>query len=332
MSIKSVLKKIPDFKGANLLIRVPLAIVFILQADIVIMPAMCNIHQFELRVAHFFRKRIIVDFYLSLYDTMILDRLAFNKESKKAKDFLLFDRRCVDYASDLFFLNNSEARYYLELIGRSGVKNFKIIPLCIEQKVKCQLPYFRKSSKTLNICWWGSYIPLHGLDLILDAALILKNKDSINVHFYLFGNDSSKSKLYENFIAKNQLSSQVTVDNSYTFNNGKLEPFLANHCDLVLGSFGKSLKAKTVLVNKLVDGIAMKAPILSGYTKGAQEFFTDDDIFFADNDPNEIANRIIEVSKVSEKSIDAKVDRAYEKYLKYFSTQSYFESMKAVIG
>ena len=31
MSLKSVLKKIPDFKGANFLIRVPLAIVFILQ-------------------------------------------------------------------------------------------------------------------------------------------------------------------------------------------------------------------------------------------------------------------------------------------------------------
>ena len=33
MSLKSVLKKIPDFKGANFLIRVPLAIVFILQGE-----------------------------------------------------------------------------------------------------------------------------------------------------------------------------------------------------------------------------------------------------------------------------------------------------------
>ena len=31
MSIKSVLKKIPDFKGANWLIRIPLGVVFILQ-------------------------------------------------------------------------------------------------------------------------------------------------------------------------------------------------------------------------------------------------------------------------------------------------------------
>ena len=31
MSLKSFLKKIPDFKGANFLIRIPLAIVFILQ-------------------------------------------------------------------------------------------------------------------------------------------------------------------------------------------------------------------------------------------------------------------------------------------------------------
>lgn len=31
MSLKSFLKKIPDFKGANFLIRVPLAIVFIVQ-------------------------------------------------------------------------------------------------------------------------------------------------------------------------------------------------------------------------------------------------------------------------------------------------------------
>jgi len=35
----------------------------------------------------------------------------------------------------------------------------------------------------LRICWWGTFIPLHGLDNILQALKILKEQDLIYVQF-----------------------------------------------------------------------------------------------------------------------------------------------------
>lgn len=308
-----------------------ISFVFIIQSDIVILPAMCNKYQYELILAKFLRKEVIVDFYLSIYDTLVLDRQKVKKNSKEGRKYLSYDRKCINMASKLFFLNKAEAFYYLRLMNIEKDVDFQIIPICVESKNKCSLPYSNGHSEVFKICWWGSYIPLHGLEEIIEAMYLLKERSTTQFHLYIFGTDEEKSKPYRELILSYNLEKEISIDNSSTFNNGKLGPFLVENCDLVLGNFGDSEKAKTVLVNKLVDGAAMRAPILTGYSKGAQEYFSSQEIYFVDNKPLDIGLKLIEIMKESNEKIIERTNLSYSKYLQFFSVDAYYSNLTSAL-
>lgn len=300
-------------------------------SDIVIVPAMGNANQFELKYARILKKVVITDFFISFYDSQVLDRKNVKPGSKQALKLKKYDFNCINKSNYTLFLNKSESNYYLGLmnIPYNPAKHF-IIPLCIEESIiKCEVNYFSKSnpSKVFNICWWGTYIPLHGLEKIIEAAKVLKRDYNLNFHIYLFGTSEEKSKPYLNLIEEYKVSSVISIDNSSTFKNGKLTEFLVKNCDLVLGNFGDSEKAKNVLVNKLIDGVAMKAPVLTGESIAPHEFFSKNEIFYTKNNPELIAEKIHFISQLENNNIMAQIDRAYDIYKKSFSIKAYQKKM-----
>ena len=320
-------------KILNAVIQFSSRIYNLLLADYVFMTAMSQDKQTELLLAKLFKKYIITDFYLSMYDTFVNDREQTTKGSYKAKKLFRQDKNAIERAKKVFFLNKTEAKYYLGLFGQNfeGTKH-KIVPLCVEQKEKCKLSYFsKKSNDTIfNICWWGSYIPLHGLEKIIDAAKVLKNEYRLNFHIHLFGNNEEKSISYKTKIEKLELTDVVTIHNDKTFNNGKLEPYLVKDCSLVLGNFGESVKAKRVLVNKIIDGIALRAPVLTGESIAPKEYFSHNQIFYSNNEANSIAEKIYEISQFDKDSIRNKVDECFEIYELNFSIKAYERNLKEI--
>lgn len=308
---------------------------FIAKADLVILPAQCNEYQRELSIAKRFKKKIITDYYISFYDSRVLDRKTYKPDSSKAREMLEFDRNCISKSDLVLFLNSTEARRYLDLVHLEFDKEkHKIVPLVVEEKADCKLPYYRQESKeshVLIICWWGAYIPLHGLEKILEAAQILKEAGNLDFHFYLFGSDQKKSLPYREMVEGLNISDRVSIENSYTFSNGKLGPFLEENCDLVLGNFGDSEKAKNVLVNKLIDGVAMGAPVLTGESVAPHEFFSEQEIFYSKNAPDQIADKILEISRETPAEIQQRVTRAKAIYRNNFSVEAFEKKISALL-
>ncbi len=304
----------------------------IIISDIVVVPAMNNEQQKHLFFAHFLRKKILTDFYISDYDTYVNDWQRIPSYSKAAKKLLKNDFNIINKADFTLFLNYTEANRYLDIVNIPfNSKKHLIVPLVIEEMIKCKLPYFSAvKSKKLNICWWGNYLPLHGLENILKACEILKNEDKEEFHFYLFGNNEKGSIPYQKMITSLGISDYVTISNDKTFSNGKLKDFLEVECDLVLGHFGDSLKAKNVLGNKLLDGVAMKAPLLTGESAATREYFSDEEIFFSSNVPVDIARKITEISRFKQENINERVDRAYNIFLENFSETAFRRNLDRV--
>ncbi|WP_069133157.1 glycosyltransferase family protein [Rhodohalobacter halophilus] len=313
------------------LVQIPTKIYNLFLADYVVLTAMSQMKQFELITAKLLGKYIITDFYISLYDTLVHDRNQFGKNSWYAKKFLKKDQNSIKLANLLLFLNKTEAKYYLDILNLEE-KNYKIVPLCVENKKKCKLRYYRNENNdnVFNICWWGNYIPLHGLDKIIEAASILNEQYELKFHLYLFGTDEIQSKPYNKKIKELKLVNLATIYNDKTFNNGKLEPFLVNNCSLVLGNFGNSDKARNVLVNKLIDGVAMKAPVLTGESKAPKEFFPRDSIYYSNNTAESIALNIFKISQIKRDQIMKIVEYNYEIYNQYFSIEAFEENIKNI--
>ncbi len=302
----------------------------ILISELVVIPACCNEYQFELKTAKFFNKKILCDFYISYFDTWVLDRNKFDATSKYAKKLLRWDKSCIINSDKVIFLNIIEAMRYLDLINEPFDKSkHLVIPLISEAKKQRKIDYYRdeiKGHKVYNICWWGSYIPLHGIDKIIEVARLL-SESSVNCHFYLFGNSENESMPYRRIISDLNLIDHITIRNDLTFKNRLLEEFLVNHCDLALGNFGDSEKAINVITNKLLEAVNMKLPVITCRSNAVLEYFGDDSIIYSENTPDSIAEKIKEIMLYSGEKVQYMTNKAYKIYEENFSIDAYRNSM-----
>lgn len=270
------------------------------------------------------KKKIIVDFYISLYDTYVNDRKLIKPGSKKAEILRNLDRKAIIKSSIVSFLNESEARYYSDLAGVDLSEiNYRIIPLFKKQMETVDKSFFKGEKSHLNLCWWGTYIPLHGLNKIINAIFIL-NKNNFPCKLFIFGDSEVKALEHRRLIKELQLTDVVIVNNDMSFKNGRLMPFLRENCDIALGTFGDSEKAKTVITNKEIDSVSMQVPLITGFSEGLKEYFNGyNDIYMIENTAEALANKIIEVSHLNMSSICENVNRAFEVYKKHFSEENF---------
>lgn len=296
----------------------------ICRADYVYSPAMALnsgiINRIAFYFASFLKKKIICEFYVSSYDTLVLDRKTVAPDSCIAHKLLKWDRK-LHTCYRTIYLNRTEAERYSSIAGYQLSKlNYSIIPLSIKKHSIANLPYYSKQSDVFNIVWWGTYIPLHGLDKIIAAIAKLVNTGQ-NLHLYIMGNSDAKSKEYHQVIKENNLEDFITIRNDYSFTNGYLEPFIVEKCDLAMGAFGDSEKAKNVILNKCIEATSMKIPVLTQSSKAFQEFFAEDSfsIFYSDNSVEALAQSILKIKQLSISELQYYIENAYEIYNSNFS-------------
>lgn len=261
--------------------------------DVVYVLPMKRLSGPEFYLARMMRKKVIVDFYISLYDALVNDREQLSAESSAARKMLKLDRQTVEIAEKVIFLNQSEQAYYLKVMDiEVDVSRLVYIPLTTSRKRKANLPYVSNRVTRPTLCWWGTYIPLHGLEKIIRAAEILRST-GFSFRLYLFGNSESLGAPFAKLVSELDLSDVVEIRNDLTFADYSLEDFLVHNCDLAFGSFGDSGKAKTVLINKVIEAASMGIPVVSASTRGLSEFFSSwDNIFFSEATPEALAQEI----------------------------------------
>lgn len=283
----------------------------------------------DIFIARLMNKKIIVDFYISIYDTIVNDKKEVESSSLRARYLMLKDRILMRFATHIFFLNNAERDYYTTVVGRelSGAKCI-INPLCIDPKPTAIRGFGNGVKQKLTICWWGTYLPLHGLDKIIHSMKFLEDEP---VELVIIGNSEEKSLPYQALVDKLGMQDIVTIRNDMSFSDGKLSEFLRHNCDLALGNFGDSKKAKTVLVNKVVDSIAMGIPCLTMETEGATQFMQDNiHVFYVANSPVEIAEKVKSIIR-NKNYLNQISENLKEVYDAYFSQDAFRSRINAVI-
>ncbi|WP_294666695.1 hypothetical protein [uncultured Fusobacterium sp.] len=90
-------------------------LIYILKSDIIyILP--CNWPIFIVIFSKIFRKKIIAEFYYSIYDASVNDWKIHNPNSLKGKILKMFDYIILNFSTEVIFLNNTEAKRYMEMI------------------------------------------------------------------------------------------------------------------------------------------------------------------------------------------------------------------------
>jgi glycosyltransferase involved in cell wall biosynthesis len=129
----------------------------------------------------------------------------------------------------------------------------------------------RRGGNFLEVFFYGTFIPLHGIEHILKAAKILQDKEK-TVHFTLLGKGQTEQ-------AMRALATELQVQN-VTFKNPVAYeelPDWIRGSDLCLGIFSTSEKALRVVPHKVYDVIACGVPILTARTPAMKEQFSESD-------------------------------------------------------
>ncbi|MBE0471747.1 MAG: glycosyltransferase [Methyloprofundus sp.] len=318
------------FKGLGIFERV-INLYKLVLSDIVYILPMSHLNAVEIFLAKKLKKRVIGEFYISMFDTYVNDRRTVSKDSPRAKKLTKLDQNFIDVCHQIIFLNASEREYYLTLASREDAKDkTALIPLATNPKQRVTLSFANDKTNTLTLCWWGTFIPLHGLEKILEAAKYIKAAD-IDFKLYLFGTSEEKSLPYKKQIEDLGLQEYVFIDNTKNFADKSLDQFLIEHCDIAFGNFGDSVKAKTVMVNKVVESVSMGLPVISQQTSALAEYFEDGkSIAFCESEPEKIAKKVIALSKDKAK-MKSMAESGFQLYKTRFSKEAYLQDIIPVL-
>jgi len=191
------------------------------------------------------QNRLFVDYFLSFYDTIVLDRQLYRPATPTAQLIYHVERIVLRLAPHIITDTNTNAGRYRRLFRLTRPQWHRILVGSRLLFVHPAQTSYSAQSYQLKIGWVGAFIPLHGISVILEAAEKLKNEP---FEFILIGDGQDFQKATE-LKKQNRLKRLILT--------GRLPYMTAMEmlktCDICLGIFGKSAKAVSVIPIKIFD-------------------------------------------------------------------------------
>lgn len=212
------------------------------------------------------KKTIIIDFFISVYDTMVNDRKKFCYKSMLAKMCHRLDEKTLIKSDYIISDTKSHAKYFHE---EFKIDRKKIDTLYLEADMT--IFFKRESRKPIQlenkfvVLYFGSILPLQGVDIILSAIDELKDKKEL--YFLIIGKVGNKYKKplsnhieYIDWLSQKRLAEYIAI------------------ADLCLaGHFNDEIeKAKRTIPGKAFIYEAMEKTMVLGENEANREIFEND--------------------------------------------------------
>ena len=236
----------------------------------------------------FGRAKVSIDFFISVYDTMVFDRKKVKPTSMAAKIMKKIDEITLKNADCIICDTKTHGQYFVDDLGADPAK-LKVLYLDAD----CNIYYPRVVKKPdeyhdkFVVLYFGSVIPLQGVEVLLKAVQSFSNTDDII--FEIIGPVPEQQKVegdyvyYHPWLSQNELAEHIA------------------YADLCLGGHfsGDIMKAKRCIAGKTYIYRAMNKPVILGENAANHELFEENhqDIFFVEMGNAEALAKVIRYAK-----------------------------------
>jgi glycosyltransferase involved in cell wall biosynthesis len=204
---------------------------------------------------------VVLDLFLSAFDTTVGDRGLFAAGSFRGKLMKALDRRACA-AADLVLLDTEEQAAHLAELLAMPSQRFGWLPVADPEAPRATEPY-RPFAGPLRLLFFGTGVPLHGLDTLIAAVAAAPD-----VRLTLIGGSAEHRTL-----AQQRLGPRLCLGPEFVPRR-ELQQHL-DACELVAGVFGSSPKAGRVVPFKVVHALASGRPVITADHPAVRRFLKD---------------------------------------------------------
>lgn len=206
------------------------------------------------------RKPVVLDAFLGWYE-MVLDI-----EAESSNSWYYLDAFSLKSADLVLSDTIEHINYFHDQFGTDKTK-FRRIFVGSDDKIFFPRSVNKEDDKFL-VVFWGTFIPLQGVQYIVQAAKLLEDQNDVTFEILGYG---------KTFSSVRNLSKQLRSKNVSFFTKWVPYQELPNYvakADVCLGIFGDTPKAKRVIPNKDFEALAMRKPLITGDSPAAREALT----------------------------------------------------------
>ncbi len=212
-------------------------------------------------------KPVIWDAFYSLYDSWVCDRQLVSKFHPKAWYYFCLDWLSCQLADKILLDTNTHIDYFAKTFF-AGKKKFIRILVGSDDSVFYPRGEKDVGSDKFIVHFHGKFIPLQGVEYIIQAAKLLADEKDISWQIIGRGQEYDKAR---------KMARQLKLDNINFIDPVYYEelPQHLTRADICLGVFGATDKTQRVIPNKVYEAVAMAKPIITADTPAIKEVFTD---------------------------------------------------------
>lgn len=232
------------------------------------------------------RKPMVWDVFMSIY--LIAVERGLKGQHALTVNILSIIERVALHLPNMLILDTPEyVNWFQEKYGVSP-ERFKLVPTGADDRIYHPLNSKIKPDSKFRVIYYGTFIPNHGVEYIVQAARILENER--DVVFELVGRGPEKPHTVA-YVKKYNLKNVSFMD---WLNASELIQHVAK-ADVCLGAFGVTPQSLMTVQNKIYEGMAMRKPIITGESPALLQTFEHGEHLFlcARADPNSLAQAIL---------------------------------------
>jgi len=270
------------------------------------------------------RKKIVLDVFVSLYNTNVFDRKLYSAGSFRGKlDFFLDKYACK--ISDLNLLDTqAQIDYFVNTFRLNRNKFCRVFVGADDEFYKPHV-INKELDNRFVVHFHGYLVPFHGIEYIIAAAEILKREGIIWQIVTRFDKQYERAKIKIDSLGLNNFIFYKVVP-PLELNN------FINQADICLGVFGNSPKKDLVIPNKIFEALACKKPIITAESPAVREILVNrvNCLLVKSADPVDLAEKIMELKSDHnlKKSIE---ENGYQLYQENFSSKILGQKLLAIL-
>lgn len=240
-------------------------------------------------VAKIFGKKLVFNPLLIFYTGFTEEQSILSKSSLLAK-LVKFGEGLVYRMCDLVIADTPYQQEFMERIFNVPRSKIETVALGADDIFYPYTPYINLT-KNINVTYYGLYVPIHGIENIIEAATILKNDKDI--HFDMIGN---RGQVFDATLSKVKKLRLKNISFYYDIPQEEHIP-IAQKADLFFGFLAKHPSIDRVIPNKVYQGLSLNKVVLTAEAPVIKSVFTHKENIYMVKpaDPKALVNAILEL-------------------------------------